>query len=193
MDIGYDTYHKILDEAIRELKRTEFKELFKDEIKEEDSFTRECSIDSDAEMLIPDNYVSNINERLVLYTELDNIDDDEGLDVFKGKLIDRFGPLPKEVRELFDGVRLRKRAKQLGFEKLQQRRGILKCYTIENPESSYYDSETFAKVMGYVAAHPSRCSMRQLEKSILIQIKEVQTIHGAMEVLTHMLGEAIPA
>jgi len=182
-DIGYDTYHKILDEAIRELKRTEFKEIFREEIELDKSFTRECTIDSDADMLIPDDYVTNINERLVLYTELDNIEDDDGLKAFEDKLRDRFGPVPQEVKELFDGVRMRKLAKQLGFEKLQQRRGILKCYTIEDPESSYYDSEAFAKVMGFVAAHPARCSMRQLEKSILIQIKDVRSMHEATEVM----------
>jgi transcription-repair coupling factor (superfamily II helicase) len=185
-DIGYDTYHKILDEAIRELKRREFKEVFKEEIQDDKTFTRESTIDSDAEMLIPDDYVSNINERLVLYTELDNIEDDEGLKAFEEKLLDRFGPIPKEVKELFDGVRLRRLAKQLGFEKLQQRRGILKCYTIEDPESSYYDSEVFAKVMGFIAKNPSRCSMRQLEKSILIQIKDVHSMYEATEVMKKM-------
>src|SRR6266480_1327889 len=146
------------------------------------------TMDSDAEMLIPDNYVSNINERLVLYTELDNIEDDEGLKAFEEKLRDRFGPIPKEVKELFDGVRLRRIAKQLGFEKLQQRRGILKCYTIEDPESFYYDSEAFAKVVGFIAAHPSRCSMRQLERNILIQIREVSSMHEATKVMKKMMG-----
>ncbi len=188
-DIGYDTYHKILNEAIRELKRTEFKEIFSEEVKADPAFTGECTIDSDAEMLIPDNYVSNINERLVLYTELDNIENDEGLKSFEEKLRDRFGPIPKEVNELFDGVRLRKLAKLLGFEKLQQRRGILKCYTIEDPESGYYDSEAFAKVVGFINAHPSRCSMRQLEKSILIQIREVNSMRAATKILQQMMPE----
>ncbi|MEO5673414.1 MAG: transcription-repair coupling factor [Chitinophagales bacterium] len=185
-DIGYDTYHKILNEAIRELKRTEFKEIFKEEIQEDKIFARECSIDSDADMLIPDEYVSSINERLVLYTELDNIENDEGLKLFEDRMRDRFGPLPHEVKELFEGVRLRRLAKQLGFEKLQQRKGLLKCYTIEDPESSYYDSEAFARVMGYVAKNPSRCSMRQMEKNILIQVKEVASVRLAVGVLEQM-------
>jgi transcription-repair coupling factor (superfamily II helicase) len=94
------------------------------------------------------------------------------------------------VKELFDGVRLRKLAKQLGFERLQQRRGILKCYTIEDPESLYYDSEAFAKVMGFIAAHPSRCSMRQLERNILIQIREVNSMHEAMKLLGNILMQS---
>jgi transcription-repair coupling factor (superfamily II helicase) len=104
-------------------------------------------------------------------------------------LRDRFGPIPREVKELLDGVRLRRLAKQLGFEKLQLRRSIMKCYTIEDPESSYYDSETFAKLLGYITAHPQRCSMRQMEKSMLIQIKEVRTMHEAMGVMKKMIGE----
>lgn len=188
-DIGYDTYHKILDEAIRELKQTDFKELFADEVKEEEKFVHDCTIDSDAEMLLPDNYVSNINERLALYTELDNIEGEEGLKAFDQKLRDRFGPIPKEVKELFDGVRLRKLAKQLGFERLQQRRGILKCYTVENPESSYYDSDIFARVMGFVLRHPQRCSIRQMEKNMLLTIQSVNTMHQAMEVMKLMLEE----
>lgn len=183
-DIGYDTYHKILDEAIRELKQTEFKEIFKEEIQEEKTFTRESTIDTDTEMLIPDDYVSNINERLSLYTELDNIENDDALKAFEEKLIDRFGPVPKEVKELFDGVRLRKLAKQLGFEKLQLRRGIMKCYTIEDPESAYYDSEVFARLLGYVTAHPQRCSMRQMERSMLIQFRDVRNLREARELLS---------
>ncbi|MBA3647349.1 MAG: transcription-repair coupling factor [Chitinophagales bacterium] len=186
-DIGYDTYHKILDEAVRELKESDFKELFADEIKADTKFVRECTIDTDAEMLIPDLYVSNINERLALYTELDNIDDDEGIKVFAQKLRDRFGPLPKEVNELFDGVRLRKIARQLGFEKLQQRRGILKCYTVENPESTYYDSNIFAQLMGFILRHAKRCSMRQMEKNIMISIQDVKTIHQAMQIMEQMM------
>jgi transcription-repair coupling factor (superfamily II helicase) len=172
------------------LKQTDFKEVFKEEIEEDKNFTRECTIDSDAEMLIPDNYVTNINERLVLYTDLDNVEDEEGLKAFEEKLRDRFGPIPKEVKELFDGVRLRKLAKQLGFGKLQQRRGTLKCYTIEDPESAYYDSDVFAKVMGYITKNPARCSMRQLDKNIMIQIKDVYSMHEATEVMKKMMHNA---
>jgi transcription-repair coupling factor (superfamily II helicase) len=182
-DIGFDTYHKILDEAIRELKETDFKDLFTEELSDEKKFVRDCTIDSDVEMLIPDEYVSSINERLSLYTELDNLNDEAAISAFEDKLRDRFGPVPKQVKELFDGVQLRKIAKELGFEKIQQRRGTLKCYTVENPESLYYDSDKFSKVLGFVAKYPSRCSMRQLERSILIQVKEVKTINEAVEVL----------
>ena len=192
-DIGYDMYHKILDEAIRELKQTDFKAIFADDAKQEKKFVNECTIDSDAEMLIPDEYVSNINERLSLYTELDNIENDEGLKAFEQKLRDRFGPLPPAVKELFDGVRLRRIARQLGFEKLQHRRGVLKCYTVEDPESSYYDSLTFSQIMGYILRHPNRCSMRQMEKNILLTIQSVGTIHKAMEVLQEMNRQEVLA
>ena len=189
-DIGYDTYQKILDEAVRELKQTEFKDVFEEELKEEKTFGKECTIDSDAEMLIPDEYVSNINERLILYTELDNISDEEGLKKFEEKLLDRFGPIPKEVKELLDGVRLRTIARQLGFEKLQQRNGVLKCYTIENPESLYYDSEIFARILGFVAQNPQQCSLKQLEKNMLITLRGVKTLHQAKQTMQRMLDAA---
>ncbi len=138
-DIGFDAYHKILDEAIRELKQTEFKDVFADELNKATFAAPECTIDADVEMLIPDNYVSNINERLALYTELDNLQNDDQLKEFEVKLTDRFGPPPREVKELFDGMRLRKAARQLGLVKVQLRRGLMKGYTIEDPESGYYD------------------------------------------------------
>src|ERR1700744_862787 len=117
-EIGFEMYQKILEEAIRELKRTEFRDLFKDEIAKHDDYVQDCTIDTDLEILIPDSYVESITERLSLYTRLDNCDSEEELQEFHKELIDRFGPVPSEVEDLFDTVRIRKLAVSLGFEKM---------------------------------------------------------------------------
>ena len=117
-EIGFEMYQKILEEAIRELKRTEFRDLFKEEIAKQEDFVQDCTIDTDLEILIPDSYVESITERLTLYTRLDNCDTEEELQQLHTELIDRFGPIPPQVEDLFNTVRIRKIAVGLGFEKL---------------------------------------------------------------------------
>ncbi len=181
-DIGYDAYHKILDEAIQELKETDFKELFTDEQVSKE-YSRDCAIETDKPMLIPDYYVENINERLSLYTELDNIEDEDGLQQFRQKLKDRFGPVPDEVEYLFQGIRLRRIARKLGFEKISVRNNVLRCYTIDNPESDYYETETFNNILEFVSRHSNRCQLKQNDKNVLIQIKSVYSLSEAMDIL----------
>lgn len=181
-DIGFDAYHKILDEAIQELKETDFKELFADE-QQKREYSRDCAIETDKPMLIPDYYVENINERLSLYTELDNIGDEEGLDQFRQKLKDRFGPVPEEVEFLFQGIRLRRVARKLGFEKISLRNHILRCYTIDNPESDYYETDMFNAILNYVSTHATRCQLKQNERNVLVQIKSVYSLTEAIEIL----------
>src|SRR6188508_217195 len=142
-EIGFEMYQKILDEAIRELKRTEFKELFKTEIQQQDDFVTDCSIDTDLEILIPDSYVESITERLSLYSRLDNCETDKELREFHDEMADRFGPIPPEVEDLFITVRCRKIAVELGFEKVLLKDGVLKCFFVGNPDSPYFQSETF--------------------------------------------------
>src|SRR5215208_4474347 len=137
-DIGFETYQKILDEAIRELKRTEFKELFKEEISRQDDFVHDCTIDTDLEILIPDEYVESITERLSLYQRLDNSESEDELAELKQELADRFGPLPAEVQELFITVRCRKLAVELGFERMILKNNSLKCFFINRPDSPYF-------------------------------------------------------
>src|SRR5690606_25416934 len=117
-EIGFEMYQKILDEAIRELKSTDFKDVFKEEYERKKDFVSDCTIDTDLEILIPDSYVENITERLSLYTQLDDIDNEEELSQFASDLTDRFGPIPSQVGELFTTIRCRRIAKELGFEKL---------------------------------------------------------------------------
>src|SRR5690606_25800301 len=142
-EIGFEMYQKILDEAIRELKRTEFRELFKEEISRQDDYVQDCTIDTDLEILIPDSYVENITERLSLYTRLDNCESEEELKAFEQELTDRFGPVPPQVTDLLNTVRCRKMAIALGFEKLILKEGKLRCYFIDKHDSPYFESPTF--------------------------------------------------
>src|ERR1700722_7720361 len=150
VDIGFETYQKILDEAIKELKRTEFRHLFKDEIAKQEDYVQDCTIDTDLEILIPDSYVDSITESLSLYTRLHSCDNEQELQEFHTELIDRFGPVPPQVEDLFDTVRIRKLAVGLGFEKLILKDDTLRCYFINRPDSPYFESETFKKILEYL-------------------------------------------
>jgi transcription-repair coupling factor (superfamily II helicase) len=150
-DIGYDTFQKILEEAVFELKETEFKDVYKDQVKKDRNYVRDVEVETDVEMLIPDDYINNIQERLLLYTQLDGINDEENLTKFIDAMQDRFGPIPKPVKELFDGLRVRWVCKKLGFERLSLKSNKLRCYFIANPQSSYFESEQFQALLKYVS------------------------------------------
>jgi len=160
-EIGFEMYQKVLDEAIRELKRTSFKELFKEEISQEDDFVQDCTIDTDQEILIPDSYVENITERLSLYTRLDNCENEEDLLAMKQELEDRFGAMPQEVSDLFVTVRVRKLAVKLGFEKIGLKDERLRCYFINRPDSPYFESETFRKILNYLQTGTNKAQLKQ--------------------------------
>jgi transcription-repair coupling factor (superfamily II helicase) len=184
-DIGYETYQKILEEAIHELKESDFKDLFKEQLERERKYVQDVQIDSDVEMLIPDEYVSNIDERLRLYTELDNIESEDGIQKFAEGLVDRFGPLPKVVEELFDGLRLRWTARSLGFDRVTLRSAVLKCYFHKNAQSAYYESAIFDKLIKILGSQ-SRVLDVQLKQSAtrLLMIKEkIRTMKQAREFL----------
>lgn len=151
-DIGYETYQKILEEAILELKEGEFRDLFQEDLEKNRTFVREVQIETDTEMLIPDHYVSNIQERLHLYQELDAIEDEQSITNFATRLVDRFGPLPAEVEELFQGLRLRWSCKTLGFERLIFKNQKLRCFFVMNPQSPYYESELFQQILQFGAS-----------------------------------------
>src|SRR5438045_1084832 len=151
-EIGFEMYQKILDEAIRELKRTDFKELFKEEIAKQDDFVQDCTIDTDLEILIPDDYVENITERLSLYKRLDNCETDNELPEMKSKLVDRFGHVPPQVEDLFVTVKSRKLEVDLGFEKMSLKNNVLRCHFINRPDSPYFESNLFNRVIQYLQA-----------------------------------------
>ncbi|HXB43390.1 MAG TPA: transcription-repair coupling factor, partial [Puia sp.] len=160
-DIGFETYQKILDEAIKELKRTEFKELFKDEISKQQDYVQDCTIDTDLEILIPDAYVESITERLSLYTRLDNCENEDDLKLFNLELVDRFGALPREVEDLFDTVRCRKLAVAMGFERMILKNDTLKCYFVNRPDSPYFESETFKRILEFIQKQTRKARLKQ--------------------------------
>ena len=190
-DIGYETYQKILEEAIHELKANEFRELFQEELEKNPLFVRDVQIDTDVEMLIPDEYVSNIQERLSLYTELDAIETEEALAEFESRLRDRFGKLPVQVKGLFEGLRLRWVCKALGFERIILKNDKLRCYFVENPQSSFYESSLFNNILQLVSTqgHKMGLSFKQSNKHFILVKDHVKGLWEAHEVLQKILNK----
>jgi len=188
-EIGFEMYQKILDEAIRELKRTQFKELFKEEISKQDDFVQDCTIDTDLEILIPDDYVENITERLSLYSRLDNCDTDEELTAMSEELSDRFGPIPPQVQELFMTVRCRKLAVDFGFERLMLKNDSLKCYFINRPDSPYFESNTFNNILQYVQTGTNKARLRQVGKLFMLVVEPIRDMQDVHDFLSHMHKE----
>lgn len=185
-EIGFDMYQKILDEAIRELKRNEFKEVFKEENQKEDDFVSDCTIDTDLEILIPDNYVENITERLSLYTRLDNCENEKELQALHKEMTDRFGPVPHEVEDLFTTVRCRKIALELGFEKLILKNQVLKCYFVANPESPYFTSKTFGGILNFIQTKTNKAKLKQVGRNGILVVQDIKTMAGLFRFLQQM-------
>jgi transcription-repair coupling factor (superfamily II helicase) len=185
-EIGFDMYQKILEEAIRELKRTEFKDLFKEEIARQEDYVQDCTIDTDLEILIPDNYVDSITERLSLYTRLDNCGGEEQLQEFHAELIDRFGPIPPQVEDLFDTVRIRKLAVTLGFEKIILKDESVRCYFINRPDSPYFESETFKGILDFIQKQTNKAKLKQAGKLFLLVVENVPSMNDLLGFLQRM-------
>lgn len=187
-DIGYDTYQKILEEAIQELKENEYKDLFEEELKQDRKYVRDVEIETDTEMYIPDNYVTVINERLSLYTELDSLATEEEVEVFTKKLKDRFGPVPKSVKELLDGLRLRWLCKKIGFERLSLKSNTLRGFFISNPQSTYYETSLFKNILAYTSKNGAKYDMqlKQSRNHLIFIMKDVDSLSKAKKVLQRM-------
>jgi len=183
-DIGFETYHKILDEAILELKETEFQDIFDKE--EEKSYVADCTIETDMEVRFPADYINSTQERVSLYSELDRTKSEESLMKFTDHLIDRFGPIPKQVNDLLNTVRLRWIAKDLGFEKILLRHHNMTAYFVSNPESKYYESSTYMQIMQYIMNHPKRTALKEANDKLQLTVKEVSTVTQALELLKEM-------
>lgn len=182
-EIGFEMYQKILDEAIRELKRTKFRELFKEEILKDENYVKDCVIDTDLEILIPDAYVESIAERLSLYSRLDNCDTEEDLMAFHAELQDRFGPIPSQVEDLFTTVRCRKLAIELGFEKMTLKNETLRCHFINNPESPYFESQVFNRMLLFIQTALNKARLKQTGKLFLLVIEDVKTMEALLRLL----------
>ena len=188
-EIGYETYQKILDEAIQELKESDFKELYKEELQDEHrQFVRDCQIETDEEILIPTTYVNSVDERLSLYKELDDLSTEEELQAFGNRLMDRFGPLPREVKELFHALRLRWLALEIGFEKIRLKNGVLRAYFVSDPQSDYYQTEKFTSILRYVQSHQQQCSMKEVKDKLTLAFKRVTDLAEAKDRLEELLA-----
>ncbi len=186
-EIGFEMYQKILDEAIRELKRNQFKDLFKEEISQQDDFVRDCSFDTDLEILIPDDYVESISERLSLYSRLDNCENETNLIEFHNELIDRFGPVPPEAEDLFVTVRCRKMAVELGFEKLFLKNETLKCFFVSNPDSPYFQSDVFNKILLFLQLGTNKATLKQVGKNGMLIVEKIKTMNDIYDFLSKMI------
>lgn len=174
-DLGYELYHKILDDAVKELKEKEFKSLFEKELTKE--FTvDDCQIETDQQILIPETYIASISERLSVYNTIDGLKTEEELAAFRDSLKDRFGKLPNEVKDLFEVVRVRWKAQLLGFEKLTWKNNILKAYFVSSKHTEYYQAEKFGKILDYVKVHPRKCSLKQVKEKLVLSFQNADTI-----------------
>jgi transcription-repair coupling factor (superfamily II helicase) len=186
VEIGFEMYQKVLDEAIRELKRTSFRELFKDEIQKQDDFVQDCTIDTDLEILIPDRYVENTAERLSLYSRLDNCRDEEDLKAFHQEMEDRFGPIPQSVEDLFTTVRCRKLAVEIGFERMVLKDDTLRCYFVNNPDSPYFESPVFNALLHYVQTRTNKARLKQTGKNFMLIVDDIRTMEDLYRFLLDM-------
>jgi transcription-repair coupling factor (superfamily II helicase) len=183
-EIGFEMYHKILDEAIQELKEDEFKEVFKDD--KPRPFITFTQIDTDLEILIPDEYVTNISERYNLYTDLSKLENETELKAFEQQLIDRFGPIPPQVYDLLNTMRLQWMGKAIGFEKISLKKNVLRGYFISNQQSPYFESEAFKQVLQFSQYNARRTNLKEVKNTLRISIDGVRSITEAVELLSEM-------
>ena len=187
-DLGYETYQKILNQAVTELKNDEFADMYAEEMAAGnhltgDAFVEDCAVESDLEMYFPDTYVPGSAERMLLYRELDNISDDAALDAYRQRLIDRFGAMPHEGEELLQVVPLRRYGKSLGCEKIILKQGRMQMQFVSNPNSAYYKSATFGKVLNFIAANARRCDLKEVRGKRYMVVSGVPTVGEAVKVL----------
>ena len=193
-DLGYETYQKILAEAVKELKENEFSELYEEELKagEEkiggEDFVTECQVESDLELLFPNEYIPSSSERMLLYRELDSLELDKELADFKSRLEDRFGKVPPEGQELLRIVPLRRLAKRLGAEKIFLKAGRMTLFFVSNPDSPYYQSMAFGKVIAYMGANPRYCNLREQNGKRSMVVKNVENVETAVSILQEIVS-----
>lgn len=187
-DLGYETYQKILNQAVTELKNDEFASMYEDEIAKGrdvtgDEFVEDCAIESDLEMYLPDNYVPSDSERMLLYRELDSISDDDALRKYRLRLEDRFGPVPREGVELMHVVPLRRLGKSLGCEKIMLRQGQMRMQFVSNPMSAYYKSRAFDKILNFIGRNARRCNLKEVAGKRMMAVAGVPSVEEAVKVL----------
>lgn len=187
-DLGYETYQKILSQAVTELKNEEFNDLYQEEMKEGeqltgDDFVDDCAVDSDLEMYFPDSYVPGSAERMLLYRELDHLDRDEEVEAFRQRMIDRFGPIPQEGDELIHVVGLRRVGKLLGCEKILLKGGAMQLQFVSNVDSPFYRSKMFSRVIAYATSHIQDCALKEKNNKRILRISHVKSVEQARSLL----------
>ncbi len=190
-DIGFEMYQKILAEAMRELKSSDFKEVFKEELNRKNDYVTDCTIDTDLEILIPDTYVENITERLSIYTQLDDIDNEEELVKFANEMQDRFGPIPSQVQDLFTTIRSRTVACELGFEKLILKNDQMRLYFVSNPESPYFESDTFNHILNYIQTQTRNARLKQVGKNFMLVVERMKKMKDVLWFLEGMVKKKV--
>ena len=190
-DLGYETYQKILSQAVNELKNDEFQDLYSEQLAEGEKLTGEdfvddCNVESDMEMYFPDTYVPGSSERMLLYRELDNIESDDDLNAYRKRLEDRFGPVPHEGEELMQVVMLRRLGRSLGCEKIMLKQHMLQMQLVSNNQSVFYQSEVFSRIIDYVMNHSRVCDMREVGGKNRVVIKMINSVSEAVKVLKEM-------
>ena len=194
-EIGFETYQKILAEAVEELKENEFKDLYQDAGKSRGAYVKDLQLDTDFELLFPDDYINNVTERLTLYTELNSLKSETELEGFRGRLEDRFGPLPDKASDLLESVRLKWMATALGLEKLVLKNGKFVGYFIGDQESAFYQSEEFGKILRYVQSHPGQGRLKEKQTRnglrLLLLIDEVTSVDRAISALEPLSSQVV--
>ena len=187
-DLGYETYQKILNQAVTELKNEEFQDIYAEEIAQGkeisgDEFVEDCALESDLEMYFPETYVPGSAERMFLYRELDNISDNDQLDAYRKRLEDRFGKMPKEGEQLLLVVPLRRIGKKLGCEKIILKQGRMQMQFVSNPESAYYKSQAFGRALNYISSHTRRCNLKEARGHRFMIVTGITSVGDALDVL----------
>ncbi|GET33194.1 transcription-repair-coupling factor [Prolixibacter bellariivorans] len=198
-DIGFETYHRILNEAIQELKHEEFQQLYKEEESREANeaflnlrFVNDCQVDTDLELLFPESYISSISERMLLYRELDNIEDNDALEQFRAQLIDRFGKLPDSTIELLEVVRLRWTAIELNIEKIILKNKKMICYLPADQQSPFYQTSLFGNMLKWLQLNPGKSRIKEAKGKLSIIFSEVTSIQHAVTLLSEIAENVRP-
>ena len=196
-DLGYETYQKILSQAVNELKNDEFQDLYREQISEGenltgDDFVDDCTVESDLAMYFPDTYVPGSSERMILYRELDNIETDQDLEAYRKRMEDRFGPVPTEGEELMMVVILRRLGRRLGCEKLVLKQHIMKMQFVSNNDSAFYQSPFFDSILNYVSRHARLCDIKEVKGQNVLIVKSVPSVKEAVGILRKMMPETMP-
>lgn len=188
-DLGYETYQKILSQAVTELKNEEFNDLYQQEMDEGklltgDDFVDDCAVESDLETYFPDTYVPGSSERMLLYRELDHLQSEEEVAEFRKRMIDRFGPVPREADELMCVVGLRRLGKSLGCEKIMLKQGTMQLQFVSNVNSPFYRSEMFSRVLAYATTHIQDCALKEKNNKRFLRIRDIKSVEQAKNLLS---------